>query len=117
MYNTLAYIIYLFITYLVTVHVGFIFYKNGRRYLLNLWQGNEGITDSINRILLTGYYLLNLGYAAIMIRFWEKVDSYAELVSSISTMTGSILLTLGLVHFFNMAVILLISRMKSINHH
>ena len=115
--NTLAYIIYLLITYLVTVHVGFAFYRNGRVYILNLMLGNEALTDSINKILLTGYYLLNLGYAAVMINFWETIGTYTELITSIGIMTGRILLTLGIIHFFNMAVIYFISKQKSIHHH
>ena len=115
--NTAAYIIFLLITYLVTVHVGLVFYRNGRSYILNLMAGDEALTDSINRILLTGYYLLNLGYAALMISFWETVDSYTELVTSITTMTGRILLTLAIIHYLNMSVIYLISKRKSLNHH
>jgi hypothetical protein len=88
--NTLAYIIYLLITYLVTVHVGLAFYRNGRAYILNLLLGDEALTDSINRILLTGYYLLNLGYAAVMISFWKTIETYAELIASIGIMTGRI---------------------------
>lgn len=108
--NTLAYIIYLLLTYLITVHVGLIFFRNGRRYILPLLHGDEKLTDFINRILLTGYYLLNLGYAAIMIRTWNTIYTWQELISSISTMTGRIMLTLAVIHFFNMATILLISR-------
>jgi len=115
--NTLAYIIYLLITYLVTVHVGLAFYRNGRVYILNLLVGDEALTDSINKILLTGYYLLNLGYAAVMISFWETIETYAELIASIGIMTGRILITLGIIHFFNMAVIYFISKRKSIHHH
>ena len=108
--NTLAYIIYLFITYLITVHVGLIFYRNGRIYILRLLRDDERMTDSINRILLTGYYLLNLGYAALMIRFWKTVKDWPDLIASISSMTGKIMLTLAVIHFLNMAVILLISQ-------
>ena len=107
--NTFAYLIYLFITYLITVHAGLIFYRNGRVYILRLLHNDEKFTDSINRILLTGYYLLNLGYAALMIRFWKTVHTWTEMTGSIATMTGRILLTLAVMHFFNMTVILLIS--------
>lgn len=107
--NTLAYIIYLLITYLVTVHVGLHFYRNGRVYILRLLHEDEKLTDFINRMLLTGYYLLNLGYAALMIRSWKTITNWPELITSISSMTGKILLTLAVMHFLNMAVILLIS--------
>ena len=107
--NTLAYIIYLFITYLITVHVGLRFYRNGRVYILRLLHEDEKLTDFINRMLLTGYYLLNLGYAALMIRFWKTIKDWPELIASIGSMTGKIMLTLAVMHFMNMSVILLIS--------
>ena len=107
--NSIAYIVYLIITYLITVNVGFIFYRNGRLYILRLLHNDEKLTDFINRILLTGYYLLNLGYAALMIRSWKTIHTWTELVESTGAKTGKIMLTLALIHFFNMAVILLIS--------
>ncbi len=113
--NILAYIIYLFITYLVTVHTGWQFYRNGRLYILNLLQGDEQLTDFINKMLLTGYYLLNLGYAAVMIRYWKTVSTADELLTSIAGTTGKIMLTLAVIHFCNMTVIYFIS--KGSNHH
>jgi len=117
--NTLAYIVYLSLTYLVTVHVGLRFYRNGRVYILNLLQGDEKLTDFINTMLLVGYYLLNLGYAALMLRLWQTIRTWAELIASIGSMTGKILLTLAVMHFMNMAVILFISHYHNhqIIHH
>jgi hypothetical protein len=116
--NTLAYIIYLFITYLITVHVGLRFYRNGRVYILRLLHGDEKMTDSINNILLVGYYLLNLGYASLMISTWKTITKWAEMTGSISTMTGKIMLALAIMHFWNMTVIYFISRKhNTITHH
>ena len=115
--NVIAYIIYLAITYLVTFHVGMIFYKSGRVYILNLLKGNVSLTDSINKILLTGYYLLNLGYAALMISTWQTVATITALVESIFVMLGRILLTLAVIHYFNMLGIKIISDKKNIIHH
>lgn len=115
--NTLAYIIYLFITYLITVRVGFIFYRNGRVFILGLLNNDVSLTDAINRILLVGYYLVNLGYAALMISTWDTIVSWTELLSSVTIMTGKIVLTLAVMHYCNMLVIYLISkRNKSILH-
>lgn len=108
--NTVAYIIYLLITYIITVHVGLIFFRNGRVYILRLMQGDEKFTDFINRILLVGYYLLNLGYAAVRISSWRKLYSWEDVFVSIGSMTGEILLTLGVIHFLNMTAIYIISR-------
>lgn len=111
--NILAYIIYLFITYLVTVRVGFLFYRNGRLYILGLLQGDVSLTDFINKILLVGYYLVNLGYAALMISSWSTVHTWLELFTGITMMTGRILLTLAVMHYCNMAAILLIKNKVS----
>ena len=108
--NVLSYIIYLFVSCVITVYTGRLFYKNGRIYLLNLFQKDERLTDFINKMLLTGYYLLNLGYVALMIRFWKTIGSWPELMAGVTNMTGTIMLTLGAIHFFNMAVIYFIGK-------
>lgn len=116
--NTLAYIIYLSLTYLITVHVGLRFYRNGRIYILTLFHGDQELTDFVNKLLLVGYYLLNLGYAAVMIRFWDTITSWTELLSSICTMTGRIMLTLAVIHFVNMGIIYLLrQRATHLIHH
>ncbi|HYE55706.1 MAG TPA: hypothetical protein VD996_12710 [Chitinophagaceae bacterium] len=108
--NLLTYIIYLLIAYFITVHVGWRFYRNGRIYILNLLHGDEKLTDFINRLLLVGYYLLNLGYVLLTLRSWEKIETWNQVLASISFMTGKIMLILAVIHFINMAVILLISQ-------
>ncbi len=110
--NIFAYIIYLLLTYLITVHVGLRFYKNGRLYIVNLLNGDEELTNFINRLLLVGYYLLNLGYAAMMISVWETITNWIDLFASICIMTGRIMLTLGVIHFMNMTVIYFLSKQK-----
>jgi hypothetical protein len=108
--NIIAYIIYLAITYIITVKVGRLFYKNGRIYILQLMKADDAITDFINKLLLVGYYLTNLGYATIMLSFWKKITTFSELLASVSTMTGRIILSLAIVHFVNMFTIYLIAK-------
>ncbi len=110
--NSIAYILYLIATWLITVHVGWNLYKNGRIYILNLLHGDEALTDAINRILLTGYYLLNLGYATLMITQWQTIETLATVISSICGMVGNILLLLAAIHFINMTVIFWLSKKK-----
>lgn len=116
--NTITYLLYLFITYCITIHVGLRFYKNGKIYILNLLDGNETLTNSINRLLLTGYYLLNLGYAALMIRTWKTISSWLDVLVSITTTSGRILFILAAIHYINMIVILHYSqKRKHLSHH
>lgn len=116
--NILAYIFYLLITYLITFKVGLIFYRNGKIYILQLLQGNEHLSASINRLLLIGYCLLNLGYAALMISTWKTVHTAEEVLVTVLSMTGKIMLTLAVIHFANMTIIYLLGKQrKYFNHH
>lgn len=107
--NTLSYIIYFLITWFITVHVGLIFYRNGKLYILNLLHGDEKLTLFINRMLLAGYYLLNLGYVTMTFRFGKALYTWADVIVSVGTRTGKIMCILGTIHFCNMALLLLIS--------
>ncbi|SKD09586.1 hypothetical protein SAMN05660461_5475 [Chitinophaga ginsengisegetis] len=108
--NTIAYAIYLAITYLITVKVGWRFYRNGRVFILGLLEQNHTLADAINNILLVGYYLVNLGYATVMISTWDTIHDWTEMLVSITAMTGQIFLSLGILHCFNMLVIYIISK-------
>jgi hypothetical protein len=110
--NILAYTIYLLITWMITVHAGASFYRNGRNYLLNMLKGDERLTDHVNRLLLTGYYTINLGYATMMISFWKIVEDWNGLVESISVKCGQIMILLACMHYFNMAAIYMYHRLK-----
>ena len=114
--NLLAYILYLAITYFVTVFAGQVFYRNGRVYILDLMDGNQLLADYINRMLLIGYYLLNLGYVALTLSEWRP-GNIAAIIEEISTRTGRIMLLLAIIHFVNMTVILLVSRHKHSGNH
>jgi hypothetical protein len=116
--NIAAYITYLIITYLITVKVGRVFYYNGRHYILSILNGDEQLTDFINKILLVGYYLMNLGYATIMLSFWKTIYTFTDLMVSVCTMTGRIVLSLAIMHFANMYAIVLIGKKQHLlTHH
>lgn len=108
--NTIAYLIYLAITYLITVKVGWLFYRSGRVFIPGLLQGNTPLANAINNILLVGYYLVNIGYATVMISTWNTIHNWTEMLSVIITMTGLILLSLGILHCFNLLAIYFISK-------
>jgi len=116
--NIIAYILYLALTWLITVYVGLRFYRHGHIYILRLLHGDEKLTRFINRLLLTGYYLLNLGYAALMLSNWKTVGTWSEWLGSVVSMTGRIMLSLAIIHFVNMALIFRFSRRhQPIPHH
>jgi hypothetical protein len=104
--NIIAYIVYLLITGFITVYVGRRCFFHGRIYLETALDNDVVLANRINRLLLTGYYLINLGYATLMITLWDTVHDFAELVSSVCMMTGKIVLILGFMHYLNLFTIL-----------
>ena len=108
--NTVAIVVYLVSAYVITVHVGWKFYTTGNVYIMHLMENDVAFSNSINKLLLTGYYLLNLGYSAVMITFWKPVSGIDEFLANVSVMLGRIVLTLGVMHFINMYTIYLLSK-------
>lgn len=112
-YNILAYTIYLTIMVFIIVYVGRLFYQNGRIFILSLFKGDDEQTDNLNKILLLAYYLFNIGYAFAKLRFWNKVLDTEQLVSSLGSNIGLLILILAATHYFNMALIYYLSKKQN----
>jgi hypothetical protein len=114
--NIASYIIYILLTSFITIVVGFHFYTNGRIYILTLFKYDEVITNSVNNLLLVLYYLLNIGYAAVMIHFWVPVISTIQMLSVVGIRVGRIIIIFSIIHYFNMAILYLFSKKNTFNH-
>lgn len=89
---------------LMTVWVGRVLYKNGAVFLLDI-TGNEQLAESINKMLLTGFYLINIGYVLYMAQTYGSLNNTRRLLELLTTKIGSISLLLGLVHYCNIFVL------------
>jgi len=105
-YDVYAYLIYLPIIFFITVRVGWLFYTHGEIYILALFKAEVHFTHALNNMLLTGYYLINLGYAAYTLKYWEPISSMHEVVSSVAKYAGTIILLLAIMHYINLAAIM-----------
>jgi hypothetical protein len=111
-YNILTYAIYFSVLLFVVLYVGSHLFRNGRPFLLNTFAGNELTADSVNRFLLAGYYLMNLGYTVIALKVWQQVTSLQNVLETVCFKVGAILLTLGIMHLFNVITLILIGKKK-----
>lgn len=109
-YNILAYGFYLVIMVIIIVYVGKLFHRNGRHFILALFKGDTAQTDTMNNILLLAYYLFNIGYAFVKLRYWVKVEDIAAMVASLGNNIGLLILILASTHYFNMALIYFLSK-------
>jgi hypothetical protein len=117
-YNVMAYLFYLLVTVYVIVVVGNALHKNGRPFLLNVFHQNISLADSVNNLLLTGYYLLNIGYCIIALRIWTEIGTFQQLTEILSFKIGTIVFLLGVMHLFNIGALIIAQkkyRNKKIN--
>lgn len=103
------YVVYLSASVALTVWVGNTLYRNGRVFLVSVFK-EPGLADSVNHLLVVGFYLVNLGAAAILINAGGAPASFADMIQETVTRIGVVLLVLGSMHFFNMFVLHLLRR-------
>jgi hypothetical protein len=100
MVNT--YLAYLAISIVLTVWVGHTLHKNGRPFLVHAFDGNALLADSINNLLLVGFYLINFGFVSLALKTSGPIDDLRQSIELLSLKVGMVLLVLGGMHFFNM---------------
>ncbi len=99
--NIIGYLIYLSLTSIIIIKVGKLCYDNGNIFVSQLIPNHEELCHQINKMLLIGYYLLNLGYCAMTIISWEKIQTNNQLIEIIATKSAIIILTIGFMHYIN----------------
>lgn len=104
-----AYLVYLAISVGLTVWVGRTLFTNGRVFLVDVFHGNESLADSVNHLLVVGFYLINFGYVSLALKLGYDIDSSRGAIEALSWKVGLVLLVLGGMHFFNLYIF---SRMR-----
>src|SRR5881628_3561864 len=95
---------YLAMSVALTVWVARTLHRNGRVFLVDCFHGNTDLADSINHLLVVGFYLVNVGFVSLALRFGVSAANQQEALESLSTKIGLVMLVLGAMHFFNLGV-------------
>ncbi|HMK04754.1 MAG TPA: hypothetical protein VK489_11205 [Ferruginibacter sp.] len=103
-YIIITYIFYLAITISLTIWVARTLFKNGKVFLIDIFHGNRELADSVNNLLLVGFYLINLGYAVYTLQVTSSISNLQEVIEKLSLKIGLIILILGGMHFFNLYI-------------
>jgi hypothetical protein len=104
-----TYLLYLAISIALTVWVAHTLHKNGRVFLVDVFHGNEALADSVNHLLVVGFYLINFGYVSLALKLGYNIANAKEGIEALSAKVGMVLVVLGAMHFFNLFVF---SRMR-----
>ena len=104
MYIVVCYFGYLTVSLAATIWVAQTLRRNGRSFLIDAFHGNRDLADSVNHLLVVGFYLINLGYITLALRTAADVATVRSAIELVSDKLGFVLVVLGVMHFFNLYV-------------
>lgn len=114
-YTVLTYSIYLPVSIILTIWVARTLFTNGRIFLIEIFHQDNVLADSVNKLLLVGFYLVNIGYAVYTLKIYESIESTQAIIETLSLKIGWIILVLGAMHFFNLFILFNLRRKANKN--
>jgi hypothetical protein len=100
-----TYVIYILLSVALTVWVGRVLSSNGKVFLVDVFRGNEELAVTVNRLLVVGFYLVNLGFVSWYLRTDDIVAEPRQVFETLSVKVGTVLLVLGFLHIMNVIVL------------
>jgi len=98
-----TYLVYSVVAIAMTSVLAKTLFTNGAVFLSAVFDDNPSMGKACNQLLVTGFYMLNLGYAFLIFKTNGAVDA-VEATENLVTKLGLLLVSLGIIHFVNMAV-------------
>jgi hypothetical protein len=100
-YLVSVYLVYGVASVALTIWLARTLFKNGAVFLRDVFADKPELADAVNRLLVVGFYLLNLGYACLLLEA-DPVGSPVAAIETLARKLGALLLSLGVMHFLNM---------------
>lgn len=100
----ITYATYLLISIALTIWVAQTLFKSGRVFLVDVFAGNEALADSVNHLLVVGFYLVNLGFVSLFLKIEGDVIDARVSMEALAMKLGVVLLVLGGMHFANLGI-------------
>ncbi len=102
--TVITYLVYLMVSIALTVWVAQTLSRNGQAFLDDAFNNDEGLAESVNQLLVVGFYLINFGYVALNLKLHDEILDTRASIEALSVQIGLVLLVLGGMHFFNLYV-------------
>ena len=100
-----AFLIYLAVSLALTVWVARTLSRNGIVFLKECFGHDDSLANSTNHLLVVGFYLVNLGWILLTLRYGTAPETLAQTITFLSSKIGLVVVVLGVMHFFNMNAI------------
>jgi len=111
----IAYGIYLPVSLLLTLFVAKTLFKNGRVFMLDIFNGRQEIAFATNKLFEVGFYLLNVGFAFTILKFEGSMMNYQSMIEKLSFKLGAFSIYLGIMLFLNL-YLFFVGKRKSAEH-
>jgi len=84
----------------LTVGLARTLFRNGAVFLDSVFKDDPKMAEAVNKLLVVGFYLLNFGYACLLMKSDRARDSI-EAIEILASKLGYLLISLGVIHFGN----------------
>ncbi|MNK51544.1 hypothetical protein D3C87_704560 [compost metagenome] len=98
----IGYAVYLPVVLFLTFYVSKTLFKNSKVYMLDIFKGREEIAFATNKLFETGFYLLNIGFALLIMKISISTNDYRNLIEALSSKIGGFAIYLGIMLFINL---------------
>jgi len=96
-----VYVVYAAVSAALTLIVATTLSRSGRVFLTEVFQGNESLGRAVNRLLVVGFCLLNLGFLTLAMRSSTQVTDTRQAINLLTVKLGEICLIVGVLHSIN----------------
>ena len=98
-----VYFVYVVVAIALTAWLARTLYRSGTAFLHDVFAEKPALADAVNRLLVVGFYMLNLGYALFIVRTSRNLDAFGA-VQFVVNRLAVLLVTLAGLHFLNVFV-------------
>jgi hypothetical protein len=97
----LVYAVYATASLVLTIVLARILFRHGEVLLKDVFADHPELARAVNQLLVVGFYLVNFGYALVMLRGGHAHDAVTA-IETLANKLGTLLLSLALMHFVNL---------------
>ncbi len=97
------YLIYACVAVGLVIYLARTLRRNGAVFLIGVFEEDK-LSESVNQLLVIGFYLLNMGYAFLLYQLEPSYASLTQAFNQLVVKLGWLLFSLGIIHLLNMFV-------------
>ena len=113
--TVITYLVYIVVSVALTIWVARTLTRNGEVFLIDVFHGEQKVAAATNRLLVVGFYLVNLGFVSLMLRVSQPVDSAQQAIEALASKLGAVALLLGVFHLANVLVLSRVRRHRFVS--